>query len=136
MALVIALALMTGLQQELRDRILGSNPHIYVWKTQRHRRLPRRGRQAAARCRTCSARRRRFSARALMSAARDAAVRQIKGIDPALEPQVTDLKRARSPAAASSALDTPDGEAAGGDPARQGSRRASSASTIGDSVSC
>ena len=31
MALVIALALMTGLQQELRDRILGSNPHIYVW---------------------------------------------------------------------------------------------------------
>src|SRR5256885_9493793 len=33
MALVIALALMTGLQQELRDRILGSNPHIYVWNT-------------------------------------------------------------------------------------------------------
>src|SRR3954469_5734554 len=32
MALVIALALMTGLQQELRDRIVGSNPHIYVWK--------------------------------------------------------------------------------------------------------
>src|ERR1700759_5520691 len=33
MALVIALALMTGLQQELRDRIVGSNPHIYVWDT-------------------------------------------------------------------------------------------------------
>src|SRR3977135_3206373 len=33
MALVIALALMTGLQQELRDRILGSNPHIYVGNT-------------------------------------------------------------------------------------------------------
>src|SRR5512143_2408412 len=32
MALVIALALMTGLQQELRDRILGSNAHVYVWK--------------------------------------------------------------------------------------------------------
>src|SRR5689334_23693223 len=32
MALVIALALMTGLQNELRDRILGSNPHVYVWK--------------------------------------------------------------------------------------------------------
>src|SRR3981189_993243 len=31
MALVIALALMTGLQQELRDRILVANPHIYVW---------------------------------------------------------------------------------------------------------
>src|SRR5262245_53456608 len=33
MAVIIALAVMTGLQQELRDRILGSNPHIYVSKT-------------------------------------------------------------------------------------------------------
>ena len=33
MALVIALALMTGLQGELRDRILSSQAHIYVWKT-------------------------------------------------------------------------------------------------------
>jgi len=32
MAVVIALAVMTGLQQELRDRILGSNPHVYVSK--------------------------------------------------------------------------------------------------------
>src|SRR6187455_1016702 len=32
MAVVIALAVMTGLQQELEKRILGSNPHIYVWK--------------------------------------------------------------------------------------------------------
>ena len=32
MALIIALALMTGLQQELRDRILGSSAHVYVWK--------------------------------------------------------------------------------------------------------
>src|SRR5439155_20454766 len=32
MALVIALALMTGLQAELRNRILGSNAHVYVWK--------------------------------------------------------------------------------------------------------
>src|SRR5688572_6133383 len=33
MALVIAMALMTGLQGELRDRILGSTAHVYVWKT-------------------------------------------------------------------------------------------------------
>jgi lipoprotein-releasing system permease protein len=33
MALIIALALMTGLQGELRDRILGSTAHIYVWVT-------------------------------------------------------------------------------------------------------
>src|SRR5262245_24060038 len=33
MALVIALALMSGLQGEIRDRIVGANPHIYVWNT-------------------------------------------------------------------------------------------------------
>ena len=32
MALIIALALMTGLQGELRDRIVGASPHIYVWQ--------------------------------------------------------------------------------------------------------
>ena len=32
MALIIALALMTGLQRELRDRILGSTAHIYVFQ--------------------------------------------------------------------------------------------------------
>src|SRR6476469_5125696 len=30
MALIVALALMTGVQGELRDRILGSTAHIYV----------------------------------------------------------------------------------------------------------
>src|SRR5213595_1890271 len=34
MALIVALALMTGLQGELRDRILGSSAHIYVWNSQ------------------------------------------------------------------------------------------------------
>src|SRR5688572_9976831 len=32
MALIIALALMTGLQQELRERIVGSAAHIYVFR--------------------------------------------------------------------------------------------------------
>jgi lipoprotein-releasing system permease protein len=32
MALLIALALMTGLQSELRDRLVGSTAHVYVWK--------------------------------------------------------------------------------------------------------
>src|SRR5688500_18829997 len=32
MALLIALALMTGLQGELRDRIIGSAAHVYVFK--------------------------------------------------------------------------------------------------------
>lgn len=33
MALILALALMTGLQGELRDRLLGATGHVYVWKT-------------------------------------------------------------------------------------------------------
>src|SRR4029450_13074897 len=33
MAVIIALAVMTGLQQELRDRILGSQPPIYLSRT-------------------------------------------------------------------------------------------------------
>src|SRR4029078_12865903 len=32
MAVLIALALMTGLQKELRERIVGSSAHIYVFK--------------------------------------------------------------------------------------------------------
>ena len=32
MALVVAMALMTGMQQELRDRIIGAAAHVYVWK--------------------------------------------------------------------------------------------------------
>ena len=32
MALIIALALMTGVQGELRDRIVGSTAHVYVYK--------------------------------------------------------------------------------------------------------
>src|SRR3954468_18051651 len=32
MAVIIALAVMTGLQQTLRDRILGSQPHICISK--------------------------------------------------------------------------------------------------------
>src|SRR5688572_25395410 len=30
-AVVIALAMTTGLQQEVRDRLLGANAHDYVW---------------------------------------------------------------------------------------------------------
>jgi lipoprotein-releasing system permease protein len=35
MALLIALALMTGLQAELRDRLVGSTAHVYVFKADR-----------------------------------------------------------------------------------------------------
>jgi len=93
MALVIALALMTGLQGELRDRILGSNPHIFVWK---------RGGVADYRTQLDALRRTphvvgaapAIIGKALVSAAGDQAFINLKGIDPAVEPQVTDIARA------------------------------------------
>jgi lipoprotein-releasing system permease protein len=92
MALVIALALMTGLQQELRDRILGSNAHVYVWKqggiTDYHaeaaklQALPHVIGAAPA-----------VLGQGLVSVAGESLPIQIKGVDPALEPKVTDLER-------------------------------------------
>jgi lipoprotein-releasing system permease protein len=84
MALVIALALMTGLQGELRDRILGSTAHVYVWKqggiadyraeADALRRVP--GVVGAAPA---------IIGKALVSSERGEAFITIKGIDPALE---------------------------------------------------
>jgi len=90
MALVIALALMTGLQGELRDRILGSNPHIFVWKRggigdyrallDTLRREPHVVGAAPA-----------VMGKALVTAAGEQAFINLKGIDPAVEPQVTSI---------------------------------------------
>lgn len=87
MALVIALALMTGLQQELRDRILGANPHVFVWKpggipdpraeVDKLRQTPHVIGAAPA-----------IIGKALVSAAGDEAFINVKGIDPDLEPSV------------------------------------------------
>lgn len=94
MALVIALALMTGLQNELRDRILGSNAHVYVWnqhgikdfhdEVAKLRQIPHVIGAAPA-----------ILDKALISASRgDKAFITVKGIDPQLEPSVTDIQRA------------------------------------------
>ena len=93
MALVIALALMTGLPREIRDRILGANPHIYVWKTSgiadyraesdRLRQLPHVVGAAPA-----------ILGKAMVSSARSPDFVNLTGIDPALEASVSDLKSA------------------------------------------
>jgi lipoprotein-releasing system permease protein len=90
MALVIALALMTGLQGEIRDRIVGANPHIYVWKLSGIKdyraeaamlqRFPHVTGAAPA-----------ILGKALLSAARSEDFVNLTGIDPALEGRVTDL---------------------------------------------
>jgi len=92
MALVIALALMTGLQGELRDRILGSTAHVYVWRgdgiadyraeVQRLRRFAHVQGAAPA-----------ILGKALVTAGGDKAFINIKGIDPELEKTVTDIGR-------------------------------------------
>jgi lipoprotein-releasing system permease protein len=92
MAVIIALAVMTGLQQELRDRILGSNPHVYVSRVggiedyqaevTRLRQVPRVIGAAPE-----------VLGQGLISAGRSTMPVQIKGVDPGLEPTVTDVKR-------------------------------------------
>jgi lipoprotein-releasing system permease protein len=92
MALVIALALMTGLQNELRDRILGSSAHVYVWKTSglsdyradiaRVRTVPGVVGVAPA-----------VLGKALVTSDTGEGFITVKGVDPELEGEVTDIRR-------------------------------------------
>jgi lipoprotein-releasing system permease protein len=123
MAVIIALALMTGLQQELRDRILGSQAHIVVWKTSgigdyhaevaKLRGLPHVVGAAPA-----------VLGKALVTAAGGESFITIKGIDPELESTVTDVAHVMtsgslSALAAPSRNDAPDGIALGKEVAMQ-----------------
>ena len=93
MALVIALALMTGLQGELRDRILGSTAHVYVWKTggiDDYRAEVATLRAVEGVVGAAPA----ILGKALISTDRADAFISIKGVDPALEAGVTDIQRA------------------------------------------
>jgi lipoprotein-releasing system permease protein len=112
MAVIVALAVMTGLQQELRDRILGSSPHIYVWKTtgivdaraeaDKLRQIPHVVGAAPA-----------ILGQGLLSAAQETVPVQIKGIDPVLEPQVTDLRQAMRSGSIEALTASADGSADG-----------------------
>jgi lipoprotein-releasing system permease protein len=93
MALVIALAIMTGLQEELRDRILGSTAHIFVWKRggvddyhaeiAKLKQVPGVVGGAPA-----------LLGKALITSGTGEGFATIKGIDPVLEPEVTEVGRA------------------------------------------
>ena len=90
LALVVALAIMTGLQQELQDRILGAMAHVNVWKTggiddyhaeiERLKQVP--GIVAAAPA---------VYGNALVSTDRGNSFISLKGIDPELERDVTEV---------------------------------------------
>jgi lipoprotein-releasing system permease protein len=94
MALVVALALMTGLQSELRARILGATAHVYVFKRSgladyqaevaKLRQIPNVKGVAPA-----------IIGKALLSTPGGGeAFVTLKGIDPALEGSVTDIAKA------------------------------------------
>src|SRR5205823_5154769 len=92
MATIIALAVMTGLQDTLRDRILGSQPHIYVSKpggiddyradVEQLRAMPHVTGVAPG-----------MLGKALVSGTRGEDFITVKGVDPALEPAVTDISK-------------------------------------------
>jgi lipoprotein-releasing system permease protein len=94
MALLIALALMTGLQGELRDRIVGSSAHIYVFKIggagiqdyqadiQKLKQVPRVTGAAPA-----------VMGQGLIIGATTTGYVTIKGIIPDLEAEVTDVEK-------------------------------------------
>jgi lipoprotein-releasing system permease protein len=92
MALLIALALMTGLQGELRDRIVGSAAHVYVWKVGgmddpeteigRLMQLPRVQGAAPA-----------MLGKAMIRSDKGQGFIDVKGIDPVREKNVTELAR-------------------------------------------
>jgi lipoprotein-releasing system permease protein len=92
-AVVIALALMTGLQGELRDRILGSQSHIFVYKDNgfdRYEDDVRKLREVPGVVGAAPA----IFGMGLVSTNRADAYIRLKGIDPALEPTVTDIRGA------------------------------------------
>src|SRR4029079_14964394 len=93
MALVIVLALMTELEGEIHHSLVGANPHIYVWKTNGMG-------DYHAEARTLSTVPHVIGAapailgKALIPASRSQDFINLTGIDPALEPAVTDIRRA------------------------------------------
>jgi lipoprotein-releasing system permease protein len=93
LALILAMAMMTGLQSELRDRILGSTAHAYVFKTtgiqdyhaeiEALRKIPHVVGAAPA-----------LMGRAMVSSPSADGFMQFKGIEPALEGSVTEIEKA------------------------------------------
>ena len=93
MALIVALALMTGLQGELRDRILGATAHVYVWKVggglEDYRAEVAKLRAVDGVVGAAPA----MLGKAIISTERADTFISLKGIDPMLEGEVTDIQR-------------------------------------------
>ena len=89
-AVIVALALMTGLQGELRDRILGSMGHVFVWKTggmDDYRAEVKRLLEVPGVIGAAPA----IDGKAMIYIGDAQAFISVKGIDPELEPTVTEI---------------------------------------------
>jgi lipoprotein-releasing system permease protein len=108
MALLIALALMTGLQGELRDRLVGSTAHVYVFKVggikdpegdlKRVRELPDVVGAAPV-----------MQGMGLIASATENLPLQIKGVNPQLEPTVTNVSRSMQAGSLDALVSQPSG---------------------------
>ncbi len=91
MALIVALALMTGLQGELQDRILGSSAHIFVYKTKGiddYRAEVAKLRAVAGVTGAAPA----VMGKAMITGIKDGFL-QVKGIDPEFESSVSEIAK-------------------------------------------
>ena len=133
-ALIVALALMTGLQRELRDRIVDAQAHVYVWNV-----LEGGFEDYRAEARMLAALPRIEAAapailgKALARTRGDDVFINVKGIDPALEAKVTGVAAAVSSGGLPD-LDAYDGPAAGGIVIGEGVSRQLGA-FVGDEIS-
>ena len=94
MAVLIALALMTGLQGELRDRIVGSSAQVYVFKVGGMPDVPAEIAKLKTVPRVVGVAPAVLGKGILTAGAGRTAPVTIKGIDASLEPSVTDIRRA------------------------------------------
>jgi lipoprotein-releasing system permease protein len=121
MAVLIALALMTGLQGELRDRIVGSSAQVYVFKVGGMPDVPAEIVKLKTVPRVVGVAPAVLGKGILTAGADRTAPVTIKGIDVSLEPSVTDIRKAMRAGrldAIHAAPDEPDGIVLGVDLAK------------------
>ncbi len=92
MALVIALAVTTGVQNELRDRLLGSTAHVYVWKDGAIDDYRAEVAKLASVDGVLGVGPAIVTVKAMLQSQANITFINVKGIDPELEPQVTDIE--------------------------------------------
>jgi len=112
MAVIIALALMTGVQGEMRDRIVGSTAHVYVYKPSGFQDIATEMGQLRVDG-VIGAAPAVVGLGLLGSNMSEGVAVQLKGIDPALEPDVTDIKGALQNGSLEALSNRPPGEREG-----------------------